>query len=319
MKTLHEAQNKMAKSISFKIIVIGILGLLLLIPAGMIQGLIRERQQMRDEVVQEISDKWGNSQEITGPVLAIPWFEYIQDQGKIQKVTRLLYILPETLEVKGEINPEIRYRGIYKVVVYGSDIKIKGNFLIPSIEQLKIDPKNIDWSNAFISLGIPDMRGIQNEILINWEDDEYHVEPGTRVTFIRSGISSNITINEQKKNYHFQFDLLLNGSQHLYFTPVGKITNVHLTSTWNNPSFTGSYLPDHREVSNTGFVADWQVLHLNRNYPQVWKNSIYTLSPSNFGIDLLLPVDEYQKSYRSTKYAIMFIGLTFIIFLFMEI
>ena len=98
-----------------------------------------------------------------------------------------------------------------------------------SIEQLKIDPKNIDWSNAFISLGIPDMRGIQNEILINWEDDEYHVEPGTRVTFIRSGISSNITINEQKKNYHFQFDLLLNGSQHLYFTLVGKITNIHLT------------------------------------------------------------------------------------------
>ena len=319
MKKLQEVKNKMTNSISAKIIIISIIGLLMLIPAGMIQGLIKDRQQLRDEVVDEISDKWGMSQVITGPVLTIPYYEYVQDEDKLQKVTRFLYILPETLDIDGVVNSEIRYRGIYKVVVYNADTKINGNFTIPSAKDLKIEPENIDWSNAFITVGIPDMRGIQNEILINWEGEKFHVEPGTRVTFIRSGISSDIAINENKKDYHFQFDLLLNGSRHLYFTPVGKITNVHLTSAWNNPGFTGSYLPDHRKVTKAGFDADWQVLHLNRNYPQVWKNKIYTLSTSSFGIDLLLPVDEYQKSYRSTKYAIMFIGLTFVIFLFVEI
>ena len=111
----------------------------------------------------------------------------------------------------------------------------------------------------------------------------------------------------------------MNGSKHLYFTPVGKTTRVHINSNWNSPSFTGSYLPDSREITDSGFVANWQVLHLNRNYPQVWKHEIYPLNSSNFGVDLLFPVDEYQKSYRSTKYAIMFISLTFIIFLFIEI
>ena len=162
----------------------------------MIQDLILERQALRDDVVREISDKWGKPQEITGPILAVPWFSYVEDEDKVRKITKLLYILPETLYVDGEIKPEIRYRSIYKVVVYESEIKLRGSFLVPSAEELKIESDNIDWKNAFLSIGIPDMRGIQSEIIIKWGDKNYQVEPGSKLSFVKSGISANVTINE---------------------------------------------------------------------------------------------------------------------------
>ncbi|MFA9290314.1 MAG: inner membrane CreD family protein [Solirubrobacteraceae bacterium] len=45
----------------------------------------------------------------------------------------------------------------------------------------------------------------------------------------------------------------------------------------------------------------------------------YSLKDSSFGIDLLLPVDNYQKSYRFIKYVILFIGFTFLVFFFIEV
>ena len=319
MKTLNTVQNKMANSISIKVVIIGMLSLLLLIPNGMIQNLIKERQSLRDVVVQEISDKWGKNQELCGPILTIPYTDFIEQDEKIQKITRLIYVLPEELSIKGEIGPEIRYRGIYKVVVYESNLDFKGYFEVPACEKLKIEPENINWENAYISIGIHDMRGIQNDIKIDWDGQDYDVEPGTRNSMISSGISTNVKVNAQKSRYSFNLDLSLNGSQHLYFTPVGKTTNIELSSKWPDPKFTGAYLPDFREVTESGFIAKWQVLHLNRNYPQIMKNTKFSLSPSQFGLDLLLPVDEYQKSYRASKYAFMFIALTFITFLFVEI
>jgi inner membrane protein len=105
----------------------------------------------------------------------------------------------------------------------------------------------------------------------------------------------------------------------LYFTPVGKVTDVRLSSAWPNPSFNGAFLPDRRRVGDTGFTANWNVLHLNRNYPQLWTSNKYDISGSAFGIDLLLPVDSYQKTYRSIHYAILFIGFTFLVFFFIEV
>jgi inner membrane protein len=113
--------------------------------------------------------------------------------------------------------------------------------------------------------------------------------------------------------------LNINGSESINFIPVGKQTNVDLDSDWANPSFEGSFLPNTRDINETGFNASWKVLHLNRSYPQQWIGTKYNIDESSFGVKLLLPVDHYQKSLRSVKYAIMFISLTFLIFFFTEI
>jgi len=105
----------------------------------------------------------------------------------------------------------------------------------------------------------------------------------------------------------------------LYFTPVGKVTDVNISSSWKNPSFNGAFLPDKRTINSNGFEANWNILNLNRNFPQIWIGGNYSVNESAFGIDLLVPVDNYQKSYRSVNYAILIICFTFLVFFFIEI
>lgn len=94
---------------------------------------------------------------------------------------------------------------------------------------------------------------------------------------------------------------------------------VTLNSDWNNPSFSGNFLPFSREIDDDGFSSKWKILHLNRNYPQKWTGSRYQIAESEFGVNLRVTVDEYQKTIRTAKYAIMFIGLTFLTFFMIEL
>jgi inner membrane protein len=335
MKTFMEIIRKLSSSISLKVGVIGFMILILLIPANLIMELIRERQNTRDEVVREISDKWGDIQVLSGPVMVIPFYEYQEYAKETIKINRKLYVLPESLNVDGEINPEIRYRGIYKVIVYKSNLDFEGKFLLPDFEKTGIDQENIDWQNITVVMGLTDMRGIQNDIKILWQGEAVSVDPGVESKIIaHSGFTAKVPVSKSISSMDFKLNIDLNGSYGMYFAPVGKTTNVKLVSEWTTPSFSGSFLPDSRKVSADGFEAEWTVLHLNRNYPQQWIDDAYTLSGSStqtdweylagqsnrtFGVNLLFAVDEYQMSMRSAKYAVMFISLTFLIFLFVEI
>lgn len=320
MKTFQEISERISQSISLKIVITGFLILVMLIPAGMIQGLISERQFTRDSVVREISDKWGQSQTISGPVLAIPYFEYNNNSKEIIKIHKTLYVLPEILDITSQMNPEIRYRGTYKVIVYESVVNFNGNFNLPNLNEYGIIPENVNWDKACLLFGISDMRGIQQEIETHWNKDVITADPGILYPAVASsGFTSKVNLSLETNDYHFLLNLRLNGSENLYFTPVGKTTNVKITSPWSTPSFSGSFLPDNRTITDNGFEADWTILHLNRNFPQFWNNQTYRIDDSSFGVNLLFPVDEYQKSMRSAKYAIMFIALTYLIFLLVEV
>ncbi|MBN2173622.1 MAG: cell envelope integrity protein CreD [Bacteroidales bacterium] len=321
MQTFQEFSEKLSRSISVKIAIIGFLILILLIPAFMIQELISERQKTRNEVVQEVSDKWGREQTVTGPIISIPYYEqYVTNEQEIIKSPKTLFILPEKLDIDGQINPEIRYRGIYKVIVYNSAIHFNGIFHLPDLNELGIPAEQVYWDKASILLGISDLRGIQKEIKVSVNDQLYDVNPGLKYTTIaNAGVTSDIKLNPGVRDYNVQFDLNLSGSENLYFSPVGKTTTVNINSPWSTPSFTGSFLPDDHSVGNNGFKANWTIFDLNRNFPQVWNNQTYNMNDTAFGVNLLFPVDEYQKSMRSAKYAVMFIALTFLIYLFVEI
>lgn len=320
MKTLQDISERVSQSISLKIMITGFLILIMLIPSGMIQGLIRERQFTRDEVVREISDKWGKEQTISGPVLAIPYYDYARDDDKIIKISKTFYVLPKILDISGNLNPEVRYRGTYKVIVYESATLYKGNFTLPNLNTYGIIPEDVEWEKACLVFGISDMRGIQQKIELFWNESVAKSDPGILYPAVtNSGFTTKVSLTPEMENYQFSINLNLRGSGNLYFTPVGETTNVNITSPWSTPSFSGSFLPDEREITENGFEADWTILHLNRNFPQFWNNKTYQIDNSSFGVNLLFPVDEYQKSMRSAKYAIMFIALTFLIFLLVEI
>ncbi|OCL26939.1 hypothetical protein U472_05480 [Orenia metallireducens] len=313
------------ESVIFKMLSIGALILVLLIPTAMVTSLIRERSFRKEDAIREITSKWGQSQILGGPILTIPYEIYYKD-SKAEVKTRVSYahFLPEDLYIKGEINPEVRYRGIYKAVLYTSELKIEGKFLAPDFAKFNIKEENVKWEEAFLSLGISDMVGIKEQIKIMWNKDDFIVEPGTKIRNIfESGVNISLPLTSAGE-YNFALDLNLNGSQELNFLPFGKKTEVELNSKWQNPNFKGSFLPANREVTENGFKAEWKVLNLNRNYPQQLleedsKEIGKSIYKSAFGVNLLLPVDLYQKSNRSIKYAIMFIFLTFLVFFFVEV
>ena len=309
-------------SIGIRLAIIAFLTLILLIPALMIQSLITERKERRDSAASEISDKWGNSQTLAGPVLSIPYYSYLKDDNNnLIRNINYAHFLPEDLRIEGNIKPEIRYRGLYEVVVYNGRLNLSGVFNPPDLNGLNVPVQDIIWKDAILSVGITDMKGIQDFIEIVWNEKKYSANPGIESKDVLfSGISINPLSNEEQvKKYEFNIQINLNGSYGLFFVPVGKETRVELTSDWNNPSFTGTYLPENREITKDGFRASWKILHLNRNFPQSWLGPQYKVSDSAFGVDLLLAIDEYQKTMRTTKYAILFLSLTFLTFFMIEL
>jgi len=315
-------QGKWMKySISARLIIIGFLVMLLLIPSFMIRSLIRERQDRRNDAISEVSEKWGQTQTITGPILSIPYTKYFTtEDNETSTKTMYTHILPDFLEIDGTIHPEVRNRGIYEVVLYNSELHFNGKVLIPDLGDLKIPTKDIIWKNAFISVGITDMKGIEELITFEIDDDDYLANSGIETNdVIISGVSKIINNIKPNHDFEFSFNLNINGSNGLTLTPVGKETNVTISSDWISPSFIGHFIPTDHEINENGFTANWKVLHSNRNFPQKWVGSKHKIEEFSFGVDLLMPVDEYQKNMRTAKYAFMFISLTFLSFFMIEL
>lgn len=321
MNVVEETSNWIRNSITLKLAVIGILVLLLLIPASMIQNLIKERSENHTKVVNEITDKWGKSQVITGPVLIIPYKVLKTVNNTVQETKSYAYFLPEKLDMEGNISPEVRSRNIFKVMLYNSKLKLSGFFEKPDFAILNISTENILWNEASVAIGIPDMRGIRRTVEITWNNQKYLCNPGVvNRDIVSSGINSRVNVSADTSKFDFSLSLDINGSESLSFLPLGKKTHAKLESVWSSPSFSGAFLPEKRNVTSKGFTAEWNVLQLNRNYPQQWtSNNNQSVMESGFGVDLVFPVDHYQKSTRSAKYAVMFLFLTFLIFFINEI
>lgn len=319
--------KSLKNNLYFKIVTIFIIALLLLIPTSMIESLIFERENTQKEAISEVSSKWGEEQTISGPFISIPYTKFVKEFSKKDSAEKLvpvkdfIHVLPNVLNINGNINPEERNRGIYEIVVYNSKVNISGKFSSINLSEFDMPKENIQFDKAYLTVGINDLRGIEEQINLKWNTKTVSFNPGvTNNDIVKSGINAPVTVSlNDSLEYGFSFDINLKGSQLLYFTPVGKVTDINMSSSWKNPSFNGAFLPDTRTVSDSGFKANWNVLHLNRNYPQAWIGSKFNIDNSAFGINLLLPVDNYQKSYRSIRYAILFIAFTFMVFFFIEI
>ena len=309
--------NKWHQSLTVKLALLAILGLILLVPLQMIKEIIIERQVNAEKVKKEISDQWASKQCFSGPVINIP-VRTVPSEKDEKPVTRLWHILPENLNITGIINPEIRYRGIYQSVVYDSELKIKGYFIIPAENVLK--NYEVLWNEAYYTAGISDNRGLKGKIILKTDSTKLEAEPGVRDNDIfQSGISFISPVLVPGSKVNIELSINLSGSEGLQLTPLGKSTSAHLQSVWTSPSFNGRFLPVKRNVDETGFTADWEVTHLNRNFPQSWTGSSFHPLESSFGLDLFQPVDHYQKSWRSSRYGILFIALTFLVLIFLEI
>lgn len=332
MNPLNLAERRPIKrSPIWKPVTIGFLILLLWIPLLMVRSLISERQQRRSSVVHSVAATWGRSQTLGGPILTVPYKEYLIDpQGRTREQRRLAYFLPDALRIEGTVAPERRSRGIFDVVVYRADLRWSGTFSRPSFDDWNVPAANVLWNEAFLSLGVPDMRGIRRGTVLHWQGRPLSLAPGGSESGLwASGMRvpiRDLSGPQARPSYAFRFDLSLDGSGELRFLPFGKQNTVSLKSSWPDPSFTGAFLPEKRAIGQKGFEAVWNVAYFGRSYPQQWRSPDtekvapeWARDASAFGVELFLPVDVYQKSERSVKYGMLFLLLTFLTFFLYEV
>lgn len=316
-------------------LMIGVLVLFLLIPAHFVQELVAEREQRQKEAVAEVSSKWAGPQILTGPMLVLPYWDTLDETGAVtHRRKEYAYFLPATLSVDATLTPLEKHRGIYKVMLYQSETVLTGEFSAISPALLDIRDESVIWEEAFLQMQVSDTRGLGNELQVRWNDSLIALTPQMdNGKGPRNAMTALVPIDSStaKNTIRFSSRIQLNGSGQLLFTPVGKMTTVHVKSAWAHPSFTGSILPQESEINAAGFKASWTSLYHTRSFPQQWKGKAYDLDPSAqnspdtfgnsshaFGTDLFIPVNGYQKTMRSVKYAILCILLTFTAFFLIE-
>jgi inner membrane protein len=308
--------KKWQNSLTLKIILLAVMGLFLLIPLGMIKSIILERQNNSEKVKLEIANQWALRQTISGPVLNIP-VRIIPTKEDGEYKTRIIHIMPEKLDVSGDVKTETRHKSIYQAVVYNAGISLSGEFQVPALNTG--EKEVVLWNEAYYTLGISDNRGLKGSVILKLGASEFSAVPGLKDQDVfPSGVSFPAELKETDKAIPFQLAFSLAGSGGLSFSPTGKETHVNLKSSWNAPGFIGNFLPSSREINNNGFKSDWLITNLNRNFPQLWTGNEFKPENDSFGVDFVMTVDHYQKSLRSAKYGVLFIALTFMVLLFIE-
>ncbi len=311
-----------------ELIILGGVVVVLMISLAMIRGLTRERSNRASSVRAEIASSWGQRQTIGGPVLIVPFHvRHIDSYGKVQVTKERARFLPERLRTSGRLVPQPRHRGIYETILYGADLGIDGVFRRPDFSSWNVPPEDILWSEAVITIGISDLRGIRGNPVLKWNGGDSPFSGGTADARLwTTGLTAPVAAFAEASEYRFSLKLHLNGSEEIRFLPLGGETIVELQSSWSDPSFSGAYLPESRSIGAKGFSARWSVSSLARSFPQRWRdageeddNAIAAIAPSAFGVGLFSPVGHYQKTERSMKYGVLFIVLTFLTFFLYEL
>ena len=343
-------------STAFKVFVVAVLTLFLLIPLSMISSLIYERLDTKRDAELEVTSKWSGEQIITGPIIVIPYFQEIKLKDKHELLRKSLLILPSEMDVLADAKVEKRKRGIYDVSLYRSNIEISGLLSFENLSKTGIEPEQLYLNEARVIMGISDLKGVRESVIMRLGNKEYNFEPGIPVENLYTDINptydkynyqrvaqstspnfstgllsaglnvklDSILVNKlSEKSIPFSISLQLNGSQGLFIVPIGKTTKAIVTSDWSTPSFGGDFLPKSHDVTDSGFNAKWKVIDLNRSFGQTVDannaTAINQMASSAFGVKFIQSVDQYQQNKRSIKYAILIILLTFVVVFFIEV
>ncbi|GAA0731884.1 cell envelope integrity protein CreD [Aquimarina litoralis] len=321
-------------SVTIRMLMVGILILVLLIPLSYIKNLIQERSIRQEQtVVNDINQKWGNEVLFYGPVLKIPyqthkikkiWDEKTKSYLEEDIITlHNAYFFPNLLDIKANVSTDTLKRGIYKSPVYTSDMKINGSFTTPSFEIKDVAEEDILWDKSTIIVNSTNLKGIKSNLQLQLGPENYILQSKYSKDSYTNTLETKFLQEKswpKDKTVDFSLDLIINGSNQLKFIPVGKETNVAITSDWESPKFDGNYLPDPKTKSITekGFKANWKVLQVNREFEQEFFGELPYINSSAFGVQFIVPVDDYQKSERTAKYGYLVIALTFLVFFLIQ-
>src|SRR5881409_1778208 len=255
-----------------KLLFVGGLAVLLLLPIEWIRGLIAERQTRHTAVKAELASTWGGQQTLLGPVLAVPYQEHWKTKdGEPETRIGWAYVLPERLRIEGTVVPEVRARGIFELILYRATLRMSGTFAQPDLSAWKIAPEDVLWDEAALSVGIPDLRGVAKEPRLAWDDQELGFQPGAG-----------------------DVDLFCAGMHGAFLPGERSVDERGFRATWKVSYFARPWPQRWRRGESLAATLQKQT------------------EASAFGLKLLDPVDFYRQSDRAVKYAALFVLLTFL-------
>ena len=300
---------KLKDSLPLKIALIGFVALSMLVPLAMVQSQVHDRQRAADSSREEVAASWGRAQTLTGPVLAFSYDVEALDKEQnrtMKQETATVY--PRSLCYDIDLPTQTLHHSIYDIMVYGSEVVVTGDFVIPALYGEK------DLKEQKVSMGLSDLRGIDGSVEITLGDRSYSFHSGSGgKDFSRASLSEPIDLDKAVMDGEtvlpFRLSYHVRGSSSMMVRPYGETTEVRMHSNCPDPSFTGDFLPAEREVTDEGFTARWSVSEINRGNPD----------DTSFGVNLLQGVTQYQKTMRSVKYGILVVLLVFIAGLAVEL
>jgi len=333
--------GRFVNPLTAKLLTIGLLALVLLFPLAQVRSLVHERQAMRQSAVDRIGVGWGARQIIGSPILAVPIETDTRLGERIVRTPGVVHVLAGQASLQARLRPELRHLGIYTVPVYVAAVQVSGEFDAQAIgELLAMSADNgsvgaasvgreptgreqtagertgriVHWSRARIVVPVADVRGIREVKLARWDGKDLHLQPAAYDDLGGIGAQIDASPLTQGRPIPFRFEMELAGSEALHVLPLARATAVQIASTWQHPNFSaGAFLPARYTLDSGGFDAHWQVLELNRDFPQSWPETAVAaarLRAAAFGVDLYQPVDTYQRNERAIKYALLFIAIT---------
>jgi inner membrane protein len=251
--------------------------------------------------------------------------------------SRVAVILPDDLQVEGHVDTELRSRSIYSTLVYTADLTVSGSFSKPDLSGLRPHISEVHWDKATLAVGLSDTKAIRGVSELDIAGQKHKFLPGSGgLKALPTGFSSPVDMSyaSDGEPAGFRFDISVGGTTGLFFAPLGVNSRFRLSSSWPHPNFSGSGLPTNREITPKGFTAEWDIPNLVRNYPQLddmekWENVNTVENFSQYmtekneqighnlleytaGVEFFEPIFHYSLLIRSTKYAVLFIALTFL-------
>lgn len=303
----NQEPTSFLQSSTAKLLLVGILTLVLLIPLAFVQNLITERSTRQKEVISETTQKWGEAIYLNGPILKIP---YKQGDGKIYYA----YFFPNTLNNITDVTMEKPLeRSIYKSNVFATNFKFNGDFSKLDFTKTGIKNQDFIWNQAKIVIASANLKSLKDEISFQFNQQKLQFEPSNSDNKLGMLESNFFAFNPELSNI-FKLNISFNGSKEVKIVPIGKTTTCQIQSNWHSPNFNGYFSPIYRSISNKGFEAKWKVFHFNKPFAQYYFNNLPNLENSAVSVNFIHPVDQYVQNDRASKYGFLVIGLTFLVF-----
>jgi inner membrane protein len=318
----------MQRLLALKLLMIALVAGALLVALAMVESSIRERAAYREQAVREIGELYSGQQRLAGPILTIPVRErYLEtetsaDGKQVRKVERVeqrdVTVFPDALNLTGALNTHSRYLGLHKVQVYELQGALESRFSWPAEAALRTRrDSRIEWGEPALSFAVSDVRGLAAAPTLKVDGQERALQQGTRVGKLASGIHAVLEVPAATdKPLQVRLDFVLAGSQAFDFIPLGKVTDVKLTSNWPHPQFGGRFVPRQRQISQQGFDAHWNISAL----ATAARTQIMDVpgGADSIAVSLVEPVSLYLQAERAVKYGVLFIALTFGAFFLFE-